>query len=348
VRRLVPLLHAALLLAFLPALPHPFLWPKLALLCAGAVAALLLPRTQAVKPGISRAVPLVWLVLLSASALVHPTMLEPLLLDGAAALLLYALLTRAWPVKSTLKAIAWLGCVEAAVVLLQAPFAARRLEMFGTLGNPDFAAGWLGVSLCLALGETGMLLPALLQLAALAVIGSFASILALAAACLVALPRRKLALFALAPLAIATSGRNLQSRIDGRLDLDKTAIRHLLDAPLLGGGPVTALFANQDHIHNDLLERALTQGWPCALLLAALAAYAIRKGRKGSELAAAAALASLCARSLVDFPLARPAELALFVTLVAACLTEPPCTEPSPPLPPHSSPQPPLPPIATG
>jgi hypothetical protein len=330
VRRLVPLLHAALLLAFLPALPHPFLWPKLALLCAGAVTALLLPRTQAVKPGISRVVPLLWLVLLSASALAHPAMLEPLLLDGAAALLLYALLTRAWPVKTTLKAIAWLGCVEAAVVLLQAPFAARRLAMFGTLGNPDFAAGWLGVSLCLALGETGMLLPALLQLAA----------------CLVALPRRKIALFALAPLAIAASGRNLQSRIDGRLDLDKTAIRHLLDAPVFGSGPVTTLFKNpQDHIHNDLLERALTQGWPCALLLAALALYAIHKGRKT---AAAAALASLCARSLVDFPLARPAELALFVTLIAACLTEPPCTESSPPLPLHSSPQPPLPPIATG
>jgi hypothetical protein len=71
VRRLVPLLHAALLLVFLPALSHPFLWPKLALLCAGAIAALLLRKEPAPAgtSGISRAVPLMWLVLLSASAL---------------------------------------------------------------------------------------------------------------------------------------------------------------------------------------------------------------------------------------------------------------------------------------
>jgi O-antigen ligase len=142
------------------------------------------------------------------------------------------------------------------------------------------------------------------------------------------MPRRKLALFTLLPLAIAASGRNLQSRIDGRLDLSLTAAKHLLDAPLFGIGPVTAIFANQNHVHDDLLERALEHGWPVALLLLAIAVQALRKGR---GTAAAAALAGLCARSFVDFPLARPAELALFVTLAAACLREPPCTRsPSP------------------
>jgi hypothetical protein len=324
------LLHAALLLAMVPALSHPFSWPKLAVLCLGAIAALLLPKT-----GRTAGAPLVWLGLVAAGALVHPVELESLLLDGAAALLLYALLTREWPVRDTLKAIAWLGCLEAVIVLAQAPLASRRLEMFGTLGNPDFAAGWLGVSVCLAAGE-GLLLPALLQLAALAVIGSFGSILALGAACLFAMPRRKLALVALVPLAIAASGRNLQSRIDGRLELSLTAAKHLLDAPLFGSGPVTAIFANQNHVHNDLLEQALEHGWPVALLLVAIAVQALRKGR---GTAAAAALASLCARSLVDFPLARPAELALFVTLIAACLREPKCTKSSLP----SSSPPPLP-----
>jgi putative inorganic carbon (hco3(-)) transporter len=331
VRRLVPLLHAALLLAMVPALSHPFSWPKLLVFCAGAIAALLLPKT-----GESSKAPLVWLGLVAIAALVHPVELEALLLDAGAALLLYALLTREWPVRETLRTIAWLGCLEAVIVLAQAPHATRRLEMFGTLGNPDFAAGWLGVSVCLALGE-GLIAPALLQLAALAVIGSFASILALGAACLVAMPRRKLVLFALAPLAVAASGRNLQSRIDGRLELSLTAAKHLLDAPLFGIGPVTALFANQNHIHNDFLERALEQGWPAALLLAALAVQALRK-----KTVASAALASLCARSLVDFPLARPAELALFVTLIAACLRETKCTKSSlpsssPPLPPRPS-----------
>jgi hypothetical protein len=318
-----------------PALSHPFSWPKLAVLCAGAIAALLLP-----KNGNEAKAPLVWLGLVATAALVHSVELEALLLDASAALLLYALLARDWPVKETLEAIAWLGCLEAIVVLAQAPHAARRLEMFGTLGNPDFAAGWLGVSVCLALGE-GLLVPALLQLAALAVLGSFASILALGAACFIAMPRRKLALFALAPLALAASGRNLQSRIDGRFELSLTATKHLLDAPLFGIGPVTALFANQNHIHNDFLERALETGWPAALLLAALAVHALRRGRRT---AAGAALASLCARSLVDFPLARPAELALFVTLIAACLREPKCTRSSLPC---SSLPPPLPPSAT-
>jgi hypothetical protein len=331
------LLHTALLLAFVPALRLPFSWPKLALLCAGAALALALPRRNDQKGWPA----LLWLALVSAAALAHPVELEALLRDGAAALLLYALLTRTWPVATTLRAIAWLGCVEALIVLAQAPFAARRLDLFGTLGNPDFAAGWLGVSLCLTLAESGMLAAALLQVAALAVLGSFASVLALGAACLVALPRKKLAPVALAALCLGAASRNLESRVAGRLELDRIAARHLLDAPLLGIGSVKAVLPQpQDHVHDDLLERALEQGWPCALLLAGIAAAALRK-----RTAAAAALASIAARSFVDFPLARPAELALFVTLAAACLTEPECTKSSSP---SSSPLPPAAPSATG
>jgi hypothetical protein len=69
VRRLVPLLHAALLLAMVPALAHPFSWPKLAVLCIGAIAALLLPKTESqAKAG----APLLWLGLVATAALVHP------------------------------------------------------------------------------------------------------------------------------------------------------------------------------------------------------------------------------------------------------------------------------------
>jgi hypothetical protein len=52
------------------------------------------------------------------------------------------------------------------------------------------------------------------------------------------------------------------------------------------------------------------------LLLALIAALALAKARAKLP-AAAAGIAGLCARALVDFPLARPAELALFAVLVA-------------------------------
>lgn len=370
-RRLVPLLHATLLLLFVPPLAQPFSAPKLAALLAGAVLALLLlrpagPGTRALPmsrhagPGASLW-PLAWLLLAGASALAHPSALQPLLLDGGAALLLFALLTRQWDSRAALRALAWLGCLEALIVLAQH---GPRMARFGTLGNPDFAAAWLGASLCLAIGE-GMTAAALLQGAALCALGSLASVLALAAACVVALPRKRWALPLLAALCLgAASGRAFDERLAGRRYLHRVAAAHLLDAPLLGLGPgavrahwpawEAALFreedrrfaAPQDHVHDDLLERALEQGIPAALLFAACAGLAIARGRRRTPWAAAA-LASLCARALVDFPLARPAELALFVTLAAACL-EVPCTEslPSPqrsslpPPPPARSPEP--------
>jgi O-antigen ligase len=94
-------------------------------------------------------------------------------------------------------------------------------------------------------------------------------------------------------------------------------------------GPAQRPFAGaQDHLHNDLLERALEQG-PAgaalfALLLAAGLAAALRGARAaGSDPARArfaalgAGVASLAARGLLDFPASRPAELALLVTLIA-------------------------------
>jgi putative inorganic carbon (HCO3(-)) transporter len=348
-RILIPLLHVALLAAVAPALARPFFWPKLAVLCAGTLAALALPAARARAMTI---LPIAWILLAALSALAHPGALEPVLLDGAAALLLYALLSRRWDVSFALRAIALAGCAEAAVVLAQLYLHGEgRMALFGTLGNPDFAAAWLGASLCLALGER-LHAAAAFQLLALAALGSFASVLALAAALIFALPRRALAAGALALLCAGAAGRDLKDRVAGRAYLHRVATPHLADNPLLGGGPGSLrarwpaweidrfasgsepiesrrYAAPQEHAHDDYLERALEQGLPAALLIAALAALSILRGRSHRPWAAGA-LASLAARALVDFPLARPAELALFVTLAAACLEKPCRDSPSP------------------
>jgi O-antigen ligase len=128
--------------------------------------------------------------------------------------------------------------------------------------------------------------------------------------------------------------------IQGRIELHQVAAPHLLDAPLTGLGSVEKLWPAsrpQNHVHDDWLELALEQGIPAALLLAALTIAALRKALQKKLIGPAAALASLAARAFVDFPLARPAELALFVTLIAVALREEPCTS-SPPSP--SSPPP--------
>jgi hypothetical protein len=303
---LIPLLHAALLFAVVPWGPTPFSTPKLAILCLGALASLLLQRTRNSWIGLA------WIALVSIGALLRGGDPQTLLQLGAAALLLHSLLERQWDSRKALRWLVWLGCVECIILIPQALVAHRRLDLFGSLGNPDFVAAWLGASLAIALAEE-MWLPAILMTLALAMLGSFASVLALGAACLKLRDRR--AVLALLIVASGTAGRNLDTRIQGRLQLDLLALQN-------GALPV--------HVHNDWLEMAVTYGAPAALLLLVLAIFSVNIGRK----APAAALLSLVARAFVDFPLARPAELALFVTLIAACHKEQTCTACSPqPLP---------------
>ncbi|MGZ6141901.1 MAG: hypothetical protein ACXWLM_01125 [Myxococcales bacterium] len=338
----VPLLHAGLALLVLPWFrAHPFSGPKLWLLAASAVGlAFFGLRDRARAPWLPLALALSWLFFARGGPL----------LDAAAALLLLALLFFRWDGEALLKWLPWIGAAMASVVLAQAVLPGPRLRMFGTLGNPDFCAAWLGAGLCVALrgmctsctirttrapnctscttrtGPRGLgLLPAALQAAALLAIGSFGTVLALAAAALVGLrSRRALGAVAAGALCIAAAGRDPARVLEGRIELHRIALPHLLDAPLRGLGPgsVEALYSEkQNHVHDDWLERAIEQGIPAALSLALLAALGIAAAVKRRP-EVAAALASLCARACVDFPLARPAELALFVTLIALSLKE--------------------------
>src|SRR5439155_14002092 len=128
-------------------------------------------------------------------------------------------------------------------------------------------------------------------------------------------------LLALACLAAAT-GRHVDQIGAGRLELWSTATPMI---SLLGHGAGSSVALAGGHLHNDFLERLFEQG------IAGLGAllFLIVAALKRAPLAIACALAALCARALVDFPLARPAELCLFVVLVA-CAFHPPEPEKTP------------------
>jgi putative inorganic carbon (HCO3(-)) transporter len=337
----VPLLHAGLVLLIVPPLAQPFSLPKLVLLLGGAAAlGLLALRPGTPPPRVALLLVCGWLGLLSLSALLNPAPSpQALLLDGGAALLLLALLSVPLDEPFLLRALSTLGAALATIVLLQALLPGSRMRLFGTLGNPDFCAGWLGAAACLTAAQRRFKLLAL-QVAALAALGSFATLLALGAggmaAALVLRQARPLVLLVPVLCVLALSvRRDPLTVLEGRVELHRVALSHLAEAPLLGHGPgsVRALWPSwqpaapaQEHVHDDWLERALEQGLPAALLLAGLLALALL--RAGAHRAGAAAgLASIAARALVDFPLARPAELALFVTLIAVCLRRPACPD---------------------
>ena len=85
---------------------------------------------------------------------------------------------------------------------------------------------------------------------------------------------------------------------------------------LLGHGPGSAAALAGDQLHNDYLQRLVEQGIAGLAALVVVIALALRRAPP----ALAAAIAALAARALVDFPLARPAELCLFTLLIAAAL----------------------------
>ena len=280
----------AALLAVWPWTEHPFSTPKLGVLWASALASLaLLPWSRRPRCGSRRAIAWAGFALLATSALSALASDAGAFVPGAQALGA-ALLLVAWAVsgvnlRAVARAAAAAGAVAATVTLLQAagvdPFAAfaplaggARLRLYGTLGNPDFVASALGVTLCLTLGEfplspSGVEGPsagsaqaldsaraernwllfgaAVVQLAALAATRSFATALAIGAALAVAalhrarhhLPLKALGFAAALALlaALPLMGRDLGASALGRLYLLRVAAPYALEAPLFGRGP---------------------------------------------------------------------------------------------------------------
>ena len=416
---LVAILLPWLGLAVAPGLALPFSTPKAWGLgvAAGVGLAILLFRGDASRrradgAGAPRLVVALVLAWIACAALATVTggaaRPEALLRILAASILLLALLAAPPDPRRVLGVASATGVAVAAMVLLQAagwdPFAAfgltpavagARMRLYGTLGNPDFVAGFLAATACATAGRLALIeagdprrarrraLAALalgVELVALARLGSLATLLSiLGAGAVVALAggrrarRLALCLGAVALVAVAVGARHRAPAhtVDGRLYLWSVAAPHLAGAPWLGHGPgaFAALwpgwearrwrvdpdaadrpFAGPErHAHNDWIEAGVDTGLLGLLALAGLLATALFRGlRYGrvepARLAAAAGLASLVARSLVDFPLERPAELGLaFVLAAVAAAPFPlrreehvPCTEapvPSPPSP---------------
>jgi putative inorganic carbon (hco3(-)) transporter len=204
-------------------------------------------------------------------------------------------------------------------------------------------------------GERGVQVLLLLPiLAALLLTRSFATLLSGGVALLVLLLHRRGArvvplLLICAVLALGLVGRDLRGTLAGRSYLVSVALPHVADAPLLGQGigstvqewpawelsywqarcadaacvaahPQGRFAALQDHVHADWLEWLLERGvlGVLALLLALgaplLAAWRQRDVQGSFVLAAVAAMLP---RSLVDFPLQRPADLCLLAALLA-------------------------------
>jgi putative inorganic carbon (HCO3(-)) transporter len=330
-----------------PDLEHPFSTPKMWLLgCldAGLAVRYLLARR---RPAAGDWPWLVWLGSLGLTALVAPYVsLEALLL-----MLLPVPLI--WAVRGTGRALVLGSVVESAIVVLQylqldplqwlgwhpEIFAASRMRVYGTLGNPDFVAAWLCATLPLYAGMRGRkyALAAMLQLAAIFATGSRMFVLTLpVAAAVLALRSARLrkwwvvGLPVAAALLLVSPTRSLSVTVEGRLHLVRVAASHWRDIPVLGYGPGSfgARFAEWragaaatrfdgavDHAHNDYVEFWVEYGpiGLCAFLALCgwLMARAWRLRAPGTAGAWAAA-ASLLAIALVDFPFHRPAEWGLY------------------------------------
>lgn len=294
----------------------PFGGPKWLVTGAGALACVVLLVREVRRPGP---------VALAAVANLAASLLSSLLAPGAAPWWIFAgpLLVAALAlleVPLPWRAVAAAGGLAAAVVLLQAleldPFArfvpeaqGRRLALYGTLGNPDFVASVLGVAAPLGIvaalrARPGRRWPDVLSVAiqvlALALLRSFATVLSLGAAATVAVlfpglgrEKRWLALAlgaALLVAAVPLAGRSPSTVLRGRWYLVSTAAPHVAEAPWLGQGPGAVVLhwpawelerwrgrcgtdpacvaahpegrftGVQEHLHDDWLERLLESG----------------------------------------------------------------------------------------
>jgi putative inorganic carbon (hco3(-)) transporter len=228
-------------------------------------------------------------------------------------------------------------------------FAGARMRVYGTMGNPAFVAAWLCATLPLyadalpAARRRWFVWAGLaLQAAAIFATGSRVLLLALPAALAVMTARsRRIGVWwlaaapVLAALLIASPARPLGVTVEGRLHLARIAAAHWREIPAFGFGPGafelefagwqeqwirasgSRRFAGPvDHAHNDVLEFLVEYGpagvGVCLLTGVWFAARAWRKRPRSAAAGAWGGLASLAAIALVDFPLHRPAEWALF------------------------------------
>jgi putative inorganic carbon (HCO3(-)) transporter len=335
-----------------PGLEHPFSTPKMWLLgCLDmglAVRYLLLRQ----KPRGGDWPWLIWLGSVGLSALLAPYVsLEALLL-------LLLPLPLCWAVRGTEQAIVLGSLVESAIVVLQylsldplrwlgwqpEVFASSRMRVYGTLGNPDFAAAWLCATLPLYAGVRRKKYAAAalaLQLAAILATGSRVFLLTLpVAAVLLVLRSGRLWKWWLAGVPAAAAllwfspARPLGVTLQGRLYLTRVTASHWRQIPLLGYGPGSLgmrfaawqveeddkLYAGPlDHAHNDYLELWVEYGplGLCAFLgLCGWLMARAWRASPGSAPGAWAGVVSLLAIACVDFPLHRPAEWGLYWLLL--------------------------------
>lgn len=276
-------------LAFWPVGASTFHAPKTVLLIGAALLALIdwgLRKAPVEEPR-AFGLALAWAASLALSATFGgATDLPALWLEVAAALWLLRWVAAPPATSRVLRGVSVIASIVAAVTLLQTtgfdPFSllglaphrtSDRLAQYGTLGNPDFVAAWLGASVWLsvpallsrrggdggssagALGRRvglGLALGAVgVQAAAVVALQSWASSLSLLAGATFFLVRgRSLTgtqrwvaaasalLFALAlVLAAGQRTRPLATSLKGRAYLLAVAAPHALDAPLTGVGP---------------------------------------------------------------------------------------------------------------
>jgi O-antigen ligase len=277
-RWLVPLVVAAVTFAVWPPVEEPFSRAKSAVLLVAA--GVLLARAAFAPPEAAAPLPFrvlagLWPATLALSALLAPLPhTGGLWLGLSGGLVLLSLLQSPVAPVPALCAIAGAGTALAGVALLQAvgvdPFSwggwlgthpGERMRVYGTLGNPDFVAAFLGASLCVTVGEAASALQRshraawgaalALHLGALAATRSFASLLALGAAALSLAwtrpPRASgsrsgrtwaLVVVGLAALLLLVPwGRSLESALAGRRYLLAVSAPHVLERPLVGHGP---------------------------------------------------------------------------------------------------------------
>jgi len=354
-------------LACWPNLERPFTTPKIFVLSALALAAAARFLARGSRPG-GGWLWLAWPAALALSALLAPSASpEALLLAALPLPLCWAIREGYLPPESVRRPLLISSLIVSAVLLLQYFNAdplrllgwrpevsgAGRMRMYGTFGNPNFAAAWLSATLPLYAGAAmrRKALPiaaAGVQIAAIAATGSRAPVLGIAAAAIIFAPAgRHFGKWALAaaPLAAAllwlSPARPLGDTIEGRLYYVRVASPHLLTAPPVGYGP--GMFADRfdkwqaewlnnggsdrfagplDHAHNDYVEFWVEYGAAGLIaLLGPLAWLAWKARRHGAgpaaiETSAWAGIAALWAVAVVDFPLHRPPEWTLYWLLL--------------------------------
>lgn len=323
------------LLAVWPSAASPFHEPKRWILVAGAVVGVLLTLRKPLRWQWS-AMPLVALATL----------------QGGIETIAFAWALVTWPALPSPSRWQWrvlmaAVAISAGVVVLQAlgldPVGTEvsgRLKVYGTLGNPDFVASALLPVLMLTLSplRSERKLVGLIGLVALVLTRSFATLLSVIAAGLTL--RRRVFLVLALLCAVPLVSRDLRSAIDGRLYLISVALPNVTgtalgpraveqhwpewelawwkarcdDAACVSAHPQGKFAGLQDHVHADWLEWLLERGVLGLAALVLALAVPLRTAWKTNRVVFAALVAAL-SRSFVDFPLERPADLAVIALL---------------------------------